>query len=151
MSSRCSRLVAALGWLTFVTLRRRLQPFAAASAAVALFVLCNKVYSPTYDLWLVVFFVLLPFSRRLWATFCVVDLAVFVTVYGYFQGLGSQQLVLTLLPVLVAVRTVVLLCVVFESTRWPIRTSGSDHALDRRSPSRVSEVNAIQAGRTGSQ
>jgi uncharacterized membrane protein len=144
-------LVAALAWLTFVTRRRRLQPIAVASAAVAIFVLCNKVYSPTYDLWLVVFFVLLPFSRRLWVTFCVVDLAVFVTVYGHFHGIGSQQFVLTVLPILVAVRTVVLLCVVFESTRWPIGTPGSDHVPNQMIPTRASEVNAMQAGGTGSQ
>jgi hypothetical protein len=53
---------------------------AAGAAAVAIFVPCNKVYSPTYDVWLAVCFVLLPLSRRLWVTFCVVDLAVFVTV-----------------------------------------------------------------------
>ena len=129
-------LVAALGWLTFVTMRRRLGPFAAASAAVAIFVLCNKVYSPTYDVWLVVFFVLLPLSRRSWVTFCVVDVAVFVTVYGYFLGLDSEQFARTVLPILVAVRTVVLLCVVFESTRPPIRTSDSDHPLDQRVVSR---------------
>jgi uncharacterized membrane protein len=110
-------LVGALSWLTFVTMRRRLPPFAAASAAVAIFVLCNKIYSPTYDLWLVVFFVLLPLSRRLWVTFCVVDLAVFVSVYGYFHGLDSAQFVRSVLPVLVAIRTVVLLIIVFESTR----------------------------------
>jgi hypothetical protein len=86
--------------------------------------------------WLVVFFVLLPLSRRLWVTFCVVDVAVFVTMYGYFRGLDSERFVLTVLPILVAVRTVVLLCVVFESTRWPIRTRDSDHPLDQRVPSR---------------
>ena len=58
-------LAGALCWLVVVTVERRLQPFAAAAAAVAIFVLCNKVYSPTYDVWLVVFFVMLPLSRRL--------------------------------------------------------------------------------------
>jgi hypothetical protein len=116
-------LVGALGWLTVVTVRRRLPPFAAAGAAVAIFVLCNKVYSPTYDLWLVVFFVLLPLSGRLWVAFCAVDVAVFVTVYGHFQGLYSAQFVRTVLPVLVAIRTVVLLAVVYESTRRPASES----------------------------
>ena len=86
-------LVAGLGWLLFVIFQRRIEPFAAAAAAVALFVLCNKVYSPTYDVWLVVFFVMLPLSRRLWVTFCAVDLAVFATVYGYFGGIDSRSFV----------------------------------------------------------
>jgi uncharacterized membrane protein len=110
-------LMAAVGWLTVVTMRRRLPPLAAAGAAVAIFILCNKVYSPTYDLWLVVFFVLLPLSSRLWATFCGIDLAVFITVYGHFHGLDSTQFVRVVLPVLVAVRTVVLLIILFISTR----------------------------------
>jgi hypothetical protein len=128
-------LMAAVGWLTVVTMRRSLPPLAAAGAAVAIFILCNKVYSPTYDLWLVVFFVLLPLSSRLWATFCGIDLAVFITVYGHFHGLDSLQFVRIALPVLVAVRTVVLLILVFTSTRprpagWRISppTSGSSTA-----------------------
>ena len=92
--------------------QQRIEPFAAAAAAVALFVLCNKVYSPTYDVWLVVFFVMVPLSRRLWITFCAVDLAVFVTVYGYFGGIDSGSFVRAVLPVLVAVRVVVLLALI---------------------------------------
>ena len=55
----------AVGMLTLVvlTVRRRLDPIAAAGAAVAILLLTNKVYSPTYDLWLVPFFVLLPIAR----------------------------------------------------------------------------------------
>ncbi len=109
-------LAGALCWLVVVTVRRRLEPFAAAAAAVTIFVLCNKVYSPTYDVWLVVFFVMLPLSRRLWLTFCVVDLAVFVTVYGYFDGVDSLRFVRTVLPVLVLIRTGVLLVLVARST-----------------------------------
>ena len=109
-------LAAALAWLVFVTIRRQLPLFAAAAAAVAIFLLCNKVYSPTYDVWLVAFFVLLPLSRRLWVTFCVVDLAVFATVYGYFHGFDSAHFVDTALPLLVATRTLVLLTVVWVTT-----------------------------------
>ena len=76
-------------------------PFVAAAAAVTIFILCNKVYSPTYDVWLVVFFVLLPVSRRLWVTFCAVDLAVCLTVYGYFHGVDSRAFVHAVLPWLV--------------------------------------------------
>jgi hypothetical protein len=105
-------LVGALTWLVAITARRRLDPFAAAAAAVALFLLCDKVFSPTYDVWLVATFVMVPFSRRLWVTFCAVDLAVFATVYGYFGGLDSVGFVRVVLPVLVFVRTGVLLTVV---------------------------------------
>ena len=45
-----------LGCIVFVTVHRRIEPFAAAAAAVAVFIVSNKVYSPTYDVWLVVFF-----------------------------------------------------------------------------------------------
>jgi uncharacterized membrane protein len=112
-------VVVALGWLTFVSARRPLPPVAAAAAAVAIFVLCNKVYSPTYDVWLVAFFVLLPIGRRLWVTFCAVDLAMYATVYGYFHGVTSGTFTRSALPYLVAVRTVVLVALVLAATRRP--------------------------------
>jgi uncharacterized membrane protein len=126
-------LVLGLAWCVMVTARRRPEPFAAAAMAVAVFVLCNKVYSPTYDVWLVVFFVMVPFGRRLWVTFCAVDLAVFVTVYGYFAGIDSVTFVRTVLPVLVAVRTGVLLTVVTRSARL------GEPRVASRSPARVAE------------
>ena len=98
-------LLGGMAWLLAVTVHRRIDPFGAAAAAVAIFVLCNKVYSPTYDVWLVAFFVMLPLSRRLWVSFCAVDAAVFVTVYGYFAGIDSIGFVRTVLPLLVLVRT----------------------------------------------
>ena len=130
-------LVAGLGWLVRHVVRHPTDPFSAAAAAVAIFVLANKVYSPTYDVWLVVFFVMVPFSRRLWLTFCAVDLAIFVTVYGYFHQLHGAALVRTLLPALVAVRTVTLLVVIGQATRTarePNRhpAAGSAGAFRRR-------------------
>lgn len=115
-------LVALLGglvWLVWRVVRHETDAFAAAAAAVAVFVLANKVYSPTYDFWLVAFFVMVPLSRRLWLTFCAVDLAIFVTVYGYFHQLHGIGVVHALLPVLVAVRTVTLLVVIRRSTHVP--------------------------------
>ena len=82
--SMCA-LLGGLAWLVWHVLRHDIDHFAAAAAAVAIFIVSNKVYSPTYDVWLVAFFVMVPFSRRLWLTFCAVDLAVFITVYGYFH------------------------------------------------------------------
>ncbi len=109
-------LVAGLIWLIVRTVRCNLDPFAAAGAAVAISILANKVYSPTYDVWLVVFFVMLPLSRRLWVTFCAVDLAVFMVVYGYFDGPVQVDFVRTVLPVLVVLRTAVLLTFVMRAT-----------------------------------
>jgi hypothetical protein len=88
------------------------EPVAIAAAAVALFLLSNKVYSPTYDVWLVVFFVLLPVSTRHWIAFCAVDLLIAVTVYGYFHGLGSVGFVHDVLPWLVIARTIVLVALI---------------------------------------
>jgi uncharacterized membrane protein len=121
-------LAVASSWLVLVTIRRRLPPFAAAAAAVALLLLCNKVYSPTYDVWLVVFFVLVPLRTRLWVAFCTVDVAVFIVVYGYFNRLGSHDAVTLLLPILVIVRTAVLIAVIRSSTGRHLQTD-HDHVL----------------------
>jgi uncharacterized membrane protein len=115
-------LAGGVAWLLAVTARRRIDPFAVAAAAVAIFVLCNKVYSPTYDVWLVAFFVMVPLGRRLWIAFCAVDAAVFVTVYGYFNGFHSVSVVRTVLPALVVVRTGVLLVFLAQATRSRITT-----------------------------
>lgn len=110
-----------LGWLTVRAVRRNLDPVAIAGAGVAIFLLCNKVYSPTYDVWLVPFFVLLPLGRRLWLAFCAVDLAVYLTVYGYFHGAGTAAFAGTLLPFLVLARTLILLRTTLVATRPPRR------------------------------
>ena len=110
-------LLGGLAWLIWRVLRNEIDQFAAAAAAVAIFILSNKVYSPTYDVWLVAFFVMVPFSRRMWLTFCAVDLAVFITVYGYFHHLHSATVVQTLLPVFVAIRTATLVAMIARSTR----------------------------------
>jgi Glycosyltransferase family 87 len=135
-------LVGGMAWLLAITVHRRLDPFGAAAAAVAIFVLCNKVYSPTYDVWLVAFFVMLPLSRRLWVSFCAVDAAVFVTVYGFFAGIDSIGFVRAVLPLLVLVRTGVLLTLIRRATASPIDTTaptvvprtarlGEGHAVDQ--------------------
>jgi hypothetical protein len=132
-------LLVGLGWLTYRTVRKPMEPVAVAAAAVTLFVLCNKVYSPTYDVWLVLFFVLLPLSRRLWLSFCAVDLAVFLTVYGYFHGVNTGGFVRTVLPWLVLVRTAILVKVLVDATRLGRRSTearnpgNEDAAVDVRS------------------
>jgi uncharacterized membrane protein len=66
-------LLAGMSWLVRRTLRHEIDPYGAAAAAVAIFVVADKVYSPTYDVWLVAFFVMVPLSRRLRVTFCAVE------------------------------------------------------------------------------
>jgi putative flippase GtrA len=100
------------------TVRRRLPPGRGAAAAVALLLLTNKVYSPTYDLWLVPFFVMVPaLSRRLWLSFCAVDLAIYAAVYGYLHHVVAPGPVHQVLPVLVSIRTVVLVVVIVRALR----------------------------------
>lgn len=122
-------VVGGLTWLTVRTARRHLDPVAAAAAAVTIFVIGNKVYSPTYDVWLVMFFVLLPISRRAWLAFCAVDLAVCLTVYGYFHGADSGAFVHAVLPVLVVSRTALLLWLLVRTTRAPLRSAASTGAV----------------------
>jgi uncharacterized membrane protein len=110
-------LAAGIGGLTVLAYRRPLTAAGVAGAAVAIFLLSNKVFSPTYDIWLLIFFVLLPVSRRLWLTFCAVDLAVFVTVYGHFHAGVTTETLRVVLPALVAVRTAVLVTLVVHAVR----------------------------------
>lgn len=138
-------LLGGMAWLLAITVHRRLDPFGAAAAAVAIFVLCNKVYSPTYDVWLVAFFVMLPLSRRLWVSFCAVDAAVFVTVYGFFAGIDSIGFVRAVLPFLVLVRTGVLLTLIRRATASPTHTTAPTVAS---TTARLGEGHAV--GQSGS-
>lgn len=118
-------LLVGLTWLIARTARADLDAFAVAGAAVAIFILANKVYSPAYDVWLVAFFVMVPLARRLWLTFCAVDLAVFAVIYGHFDGPVHLDVVRAVLPVLVVLRTAVLLTIVLRATEptAPIRVN----------------------------
>ncbi len=114
-----------------------MEPVAIAAAGVTLFVLCNKVYSPTYDVWLVAFFVLIPLRRRLWIGFCALDLAVYVTVMGYFHGATSPTFVRQVLPWLVLARTILLLRLLFTVTRAPVGHRASEELVSAdRTPAR---------------
>ena len=94
--------------ISVIAVRRRLDAAAIGAAVVAVFMLSNKVYSPNYDVWLVPFFVLVPFSRRQWVTFCAADLAMYVVVFGRFHGLVESSVTGNLVPVIVVVRAVVI-------------------------------------------
>ena len=110
-------LIAALTAVTVLAVRRRLDPIAVGAAVTAVFLLTNKVYSPNYDLWIVPFFVLLPFTRRHWWAFCAADLGVFTLVFGRFHGLWDIGTVRIVLPAFVAVRAITLVWLVVVSTR----------------------------------
>ncbi|MFN8025692.1 MAG: hypothetical protein U0W40_04840 [Acidimicrobiia bacterium] len=120
-----------LATITLLALRRPVTAVGVAGAAVAVFLLTNKVFSPTYDLWLLAFFVLLPVSHRLWVAFCAVDAAVFVTVYGHFHWGVSSHVVHLVLPALVAVRT----CVLVAFTATALRTRATDPQSVKKPPS----------------
>jgi uncharacterized membrane protein len=105
-------LALGLGLLALLAARRPLDAFAVAAVAVTILVLTNKVYSPTYDFWLVPFFVLLPIRRREWITFCALDGAIYVLVFGHFHGLTTPDQVRALLPILVLARAAVLVALI---------------------------------------
>lgn len=94
--------------ISIIGVRRRLGAAAIGAAVVAVFMLSNKVYSPNYDVWLVPFFVLVPFSRRQWVAFCAADLAMYVVVFGRFHGLVDSSVTGNLVPVIVVIRAVVI-------------------------------------------
>ena len=94
--------------ISIIAVRRRLGAAAIGAAVVAVFMLSNKVYSPNYDVWLVPFFVLVPFSRRQWVAFCAADLAMYVVVFGRFHGLVDSSVTGNLVPVIVVIRAVVI-------------------------------------------
>ena len=136
-------LAVGLGGLTLLAWRRPLTAAGMAGAAVAIFLLVNKVYSPTYDLWLVVFFVLLPLPRREWLAFCAVDVAMFATVYGYFHWGVSGATVHQVLPILVAARSVVLVLFVVRAVRVPSRRAHGRSAGCRRA---IGDRNRLATG-----
>ncbi len=126
-ANTASFLVIGIGLAVIVVLtaRRRLDWLGAAAMALVLFVMANKVYSPTYDLWLVPFFVLLPVRRRWWTAFWLVDLGVYVTVFGYFHGQVARDTLDVALPILVGVRLVVLVALAVHGARRRPDASGS--------------------------
>ena len=121
-------LVVSIATITVLGVRRHLDAVAIGAATTAAFLLTNKVYSPNYDLWIVPFFVLLPFARSHWLTFCAADIGIFTLVYGEFHGLWNHDLVREMLPLFVAVRawTLVLLIVVALRARSEGRRAVTD-------------------------
>jgi uncharacterized membrane protein len=74
----------AIGWWRGKRVGR--YPVVAVSAALlAAFLLFNKVHSPQYALWIMLFFVLLRVPLAWWAGYAAVDLAVYIGVFRFFH------------------------------------------------------------------
>jgi uncharacterized membrane protein len=134
-------LVGGIAWLTRTAARRRLEPAAVALAAVAIFVLANKVYSPNYDLWLLPFLALLPSPRRLLLAFVALDLAIYYTVFGAFHDFSTYAFLHVALPLFVVGRAVVLVLIVRDATRArrypPAPAPAASEALANEASSRA--------------
>ena len=127
----------ALGLITIsiIGVRRRLGSAAIGAAVVAVFMLSNKVYSPNYDVWLVPFFVFVPFARRQWIAFCAADLAMYIVVFGRFHGWVDPSLTGDLVPVIVVIRAVVIGSMIVTALGgWPAPSGwfGGRRALSAR-------------------
>lgn len=107
--------------------------------AVLLFLLCNKVFSPQYTLWLLPFFVLLPMKRK-WALFYALEISnvlAFVTISYSYSHLDSDTL-LNASRAFVVVRHIVLVCILFHALRWRSPAALGREALKIRLPGRTS-------------
>ncbi|HET9059971.1 MAG TPA: glycosyltransferase 87 family protein [Acidimicrobiales bacterium] len=72
-------LLALLTWSVRCYHRSGTYPFLHVSAAsVAWYLLAWKVYSPQYDLWLLPFFALVVYKRRIWISFVLADLLLYI-------------------------------------------------------------------------
>ena len=104
-----------------------------------LFLLCNKVFSPQFTLWLLPFFVLLPMKRK-WVLFYALEISnvlAFVTITYSYSHLESDTL-LNASRAFVVVRHVVLACILFHALRWRSPAALGLRALKIPLPGRTS-------------
>ena len=118
-------VVAAVVAISLIAVRRQLDAMAIGGAVVGAFLLCNKVYSPNYDLWLLPFFVVLPVARRVFVGFIASTLGIFVLVFGFLHGAWSHGVVMSLLPGLVALRALTIVGVILTALRRPEPSAGA--------------------------
>ncbi len=125
-----------LGWRRS-SVKREAYPFLqVCGAALAGFLLWNKVHSPQYIFWLLPFFVLVRVNIAWWVAYSLADLAVYVGVFRWFYDFESTQDLAEMTPakeLLVAgiwVRALLLaaLFIVFLRARSAL-VSDPDHAL----------------------
>jgi uncharacterized membrane protein len=101
-------LAIGLGIVVLMSVRIA-DPFALGAAAIACFMLTNKVYSPNYDLWLAAFLPFVPWPIELRRAFGVTSLLVWIAVFGHFRGFVPDPWGPRLLPIVVIARAVVVL------------------------------------------
>jgi uncharacterized membrane protein len=135
-------MVALVGGVLLVSrcaVRCGLTAFEIGCAATGIFLLVNKVYSPQYDLWLVPFFAALPIERRRWNTFWLVDLGIYILVFGRSRIGFPIGLVHALLPPLVLIRAGTILSVVVSAARGELAPSREPgvRGVRRKAPSRT--------------
>jgi uncharacterized membrane protein len=118
-------MVAFLVVISLLAVRRHLDAVAIGAAVVGAFLLCNKVYSPNYDLWLLPYFALLPISRRVFVGYVASALGIFVLVYGYLHGAWSIGFAVALLPSLVIARAAMIVALIVTALRGQMRQDPS--------------------------
>jgi uncharacterized membrane protein len=79
-----------LGWLR-AKRENEFPMLEVCAALLAAFLLWNKVHSPQYILWLLPFFVLIRVHIAWWASYTVVDLAVYVGTFRFFFDVCSER------------------------------------------------------------
>ena len=136
-----------LGWRR-AAVKREAYPFLqVCGAALAAFLLWNKVHSPQYVLWLLPFFVLLRVHLAWWIAYSLADLAVYVGIFRWFYDYGSSQDLAEMTPakeLLIAgiwARALLLavLFVVFLGARSEVE-SEPDHVISSQASPRLPRV-----------
>jgi len=115
---------AVLVWLLVTRTAPAIPRWQLAFPLLVVFFLSNKVYSPQYSLWILPWFALALPNVRLFVAYEVLDVAIYITTFGWQQRLaGDGGLPLWPLNVAVAIRAVLLLTMVAAFARRAARTS----------------------------
>jgi len=102
-------------------IRRRPDIRRASLAAVIAFMVCNKVYSPQYDLWLVPLMLMVGLPRRYLSALGAIDAVIFVDVFLVPHAAQLESTRTFVMFLAVAARAVLL----FATVRWCCRRAVS--------------------------
>ena len=136
-----------LGWRRSAVKNAPYPFLQVCAAALAAFLLWNKVHSPQYVLWLLPFFVLLRIHVGWWIAYSLADLAVYVGVFRWFYDFGQGTTLeestgaktLLLGGIWVRALLLVALYVVFLGARSAL-VGGADHRKTSQVPPRLEAV-----------